>query len=420
MRAVIGWAAFALLALALPGRAAAQAEHFVTYWTSGQVAAVKRGPDNTIPPFRARDYPAIYPDHYGWDFWPVVSRDNRTAMIEGRLVMMSLAVPRSTNPEERHTSARIRFAESADGGETWRDGGFVFEGGPPPIGAWQWSAHALYDADARKLHMFYSAVEANYAGEAASPQVIAYASADVALIDGALRFRNWSRHRILLQPDDAFFYGRYEGKDQKDLLMSFRDPWVYVDAQQNLAYMVFSGRMATRLQTMNGQIGLAVAPADDLTNWRLLPPILAAPGVSGELEIPQLVKHDGAYLLFIATQKRTFNKQHNAPNGLYGWTSANIHGPWRALNGTGLVAANPPEQPLGLYAYKVTPELQVLTFIDTPGTRDETLEGKDSAWMKENWIGTLGPVLSIAVEGRRARLLGGHQTLKAAREAGAR
>lgn len=409
--------ALMLAAAAIPGFARAQDGHYVTYWTSEQVLAVKRDSSNTIPPIKAEDYPATFPDHYGWDYWTVATMDNRTAEIEGQLIIMSLAVPRDVAPGERHFSARLRYATSADGGATWTDAGWVFEGGPPAIGAWQWSGFPLYDAERRKLHVFYSAIEAHYAGAAAAPQVIAHAVADVRVEGGKLRFDNWSRHRVVLQPDDTFFYGKYEGKDQADLLMSFRDPWVYIDRPNAKAYMVFSSRMATKLETMNGQIGLAEANLDDLTHWRLLPPILAAPAVSGELEIPQLVRQGDRYLLLIATQRRTFNQQHNAPNGLYGWSSESIRGPWRALNGTGLILANPEEQPLGLYAYKVTPELEVLTYIDTPNTRENSLDGKDEAWMRENWVGTLGPVLRFEADGLTTRFIASHRTLKEAREA---
>jgi levansucrase len=412
-----GLVAAVALSLALPAQVladAAPAAHYVTLWTSEQVTAIERGPANTIPVFDPADYPAIYPDHHGWDFWPLVTTDNRTAEIDGHLVLMSLAVPNEVHPDDRHFEAAIRYASSSDGGATWQDEGWVF-GDRPPLGAWQWSAFGLYDEAERRLHMIYTAVEGHLAGQTRSPQVIAMASADVAVEDGRVRFADWTPHRVLLEPDDALHYGMYLGHDQEDLLMAFRDPYLLTDPASGEVYMVFSARLATRLQTINGAIGLAHAVEGDLTNWRLLPPILAAPYVNGELEIPQLTVKDDRYYLFLASQKRTFNELHAGPNGLYGWTADSIRGPWRPLNGTGLVMANPEEQPLGLYAYKITPEGEVLTFVDFATTEAESLDGKDGEWIAENWGGTLGPVLTFALDGERTGEVRKHRTLAEAR-----
>jgi hypothetical protein len=162
--------------------------------------------------FDAADYPAIDPDHHGWDFWPLVTTDNRTAEIGGHLVLMSLAVPNEVHPDDRHFAAAIRYASSRDGGATW-----------------QWSAFGLYEEAERGLHMVYTAVEGHLAGQTRSPPVIAMASADAAVEDGRVRFVSWTPHRVLLEPDDALRCGRYLSEDHEDLLMAFRDPYLLAD-----------------------------------------------------------------------------------------------------------------------------------------------------------------------------------------------
>jgi len=100
--------ALMVAAAAIPGGARAQDGHYVTYWTSEQVLAVKRDSSNTIPPIRSQDYPATFPDHYGCEDWTLATRDNRTAEIDGQPIIMSLAAPRDVAPGERHFSARLR------------------------------------------------------------------------------------------------------------------------------------------------------------------------------------------------------------------------------------------------------------------------------------------------------------------------
>jgi levansucrase len=61
-----------------------------------------------------------------------------------------------------------------------------------------------------------------------------------------------------------------------------------------------------------------------------------------------------------------------------------VLGPWRPLNGTGLVAANPEEAPFQTYSWWVDASLDVWGFIDYPACTAET-KLDDPAWRRAIW-----------------------------------
>jgi levansucrase len=66
-------------------------------------------------------------------------------------------------------------------------------------------------------------------------------------------------------------------------------------------------------------------------------------------------------------------------------------GPWRPLNGTGLVLANPADCPQQTYSWYVDAALQVCSFVDVlPGG---------------GFGGVPAPLLQLALEGERSRVL---------------
>jgi levansucrase len=72
-------------------------------------------------------------------------------------------------------------------------------------------------------------------------------------------------------------------------------------------------------------------------------------------------------------------------------------GPWRPLNGTGLVLANPPEAPQQTYSWYVDASLTVCSFLDVlPGVEGNGAFG-----------GVPAPLLTLALDGDSARLAGG-------------
>jgi levansucrase len=78
-----------------------------------------------------------------------------------------------------------------------------------------------------------------------------------------------------------------------------------------------------------------------------------------------------------------------------------VLGPWRPLNGTGLVAANPEEAPFQTYSWWVDASLDVWGFIDYPACTAET-KLDDPAWRRARFGGTPAPTFRIALNGEKA------------------
>jgi levansucrase len=80
-----------------------------------------------------------------------------------------------------------------------------------------------------------------------------------------------------------------------------------------------------------------------------------------------------------------------------------LMGPYEPLNGTGLVAANPPEAPCQAYSWWVTSDLEVAGFVDLTG-----LDGQppvdDPAWRRAHFGGMPAPRFRLVLDGNRARV----------------
>ncbi len=188
-------------------------------------------------------------------------------------------------------------------------------------------------------------------------------------------------------------------------IKAFRDPYWFCDPADGACYILFTGSLGRSSSAFNGAVGLARAQsACGMADFRLLPPIVHADGLNNELERPHMLVRDGLYYLFWSTQRRTFNPQGpTGPNGLYGMVAPAITGPYRPLNGHGLVLANPAAEPGQCYSWQVLADLSVISFVDHWG-----LEGRDiaadPALNRAQFGGTPAPLLHISLDGARAML----------------
>ena len=78
-----------------------------------------------------------------------------------------------------------------------------------------------------------------------------------------------------------------------------------------------------------------------------------------------------------------------------------MNGPWRPLNETGLVFANPAESPIQAYSWQVLHDLSVIRFVDRPGLAEEPV---DPALARRHFSGTLAQPVQLVLEGQSARL----------------
>lgn len=135
------------------------------------------------------------------------------------------------------------------------------------------------------------------------------------------------------------------------------------------------------------------------------PPIIHADTLNNELERAQIIAHQGLYYAFWSTQRSVFNPQGPVgPTGFYGMVADSLAGPWRPLNGTGLVIANPDEEPMQTYSWFATSELLVCSFVDHWGLKGR--KPADSALVAaETFGGTPAPMVRIALDGESSSIV---------------
>jgi levansucrase len=122
------------------------------------------------------------------------------------------------------------------------------------------------------------------------------------------------------------------------------------------------------------------------------------------MERAHMIFKDGRYYLFWVTQASTFNPEGPiGPTGLYGMVADSLFGDYQPLNGTGLVLANPKEEPSQTYSWHVTKELLVSSFVDHWGLAGRSLADNPELVAK-SFGGTPAPFLKIVLDDNRAIL----------------
>ncbi|OYR43128.1 glycoside hydrolase 68 family protein [Halorubrum sp. Ib24] len=384
-------------------------------WTRDQAAGIERRRGNVAP---AAGDPTVdpFPDLHVWDTWLLRDRRGEIADVDGWRLAFSLTATADLLPGTRHDVAAIRCFYSADG-ERWRDAGPVFDGGA--LGQRQWAGSALYDDG--DVYLYYTAAGRDDADELTYTQriAVAHGGAVAATDDGVELAGPWT-HETLLEPDGEW----YETEAQsRGMTYTFRDPWFFEDPATGETHLLFEANVpaperegddaeTTERRAFNGCVGVAVSPSGDPLSWELRPPLVDAVEVNQELERPHVVVADGRYYLFVCSHVHTFAPGVTGPDGLYGFVADAFEGPYRPLNGTGLVATNPPEAPYQAYSWMAFPhaeEVLVQSFLnyhDFGGDSLDAIAELPEAEQRDRFGGTLAPTLRLAVDGDRTRLLG--------------
>lgn len=334
-----------------------------------------------------------------WDMWPIADADGRTVLRGGRSWWFFLAAPRLDDPEGRHDVARIRLTSHGEDG-TWRDHGDAFPDGFTP-GSREWSGSAVLQDDGITLAQYFTA--AGRRGEATSYEQRLFVSRGRFLIDGpSPRLDGWSVPEEIVAADGALYTVANEAVAPPHGIQGFRDPGYFRDPADGAEYVLFTANAAWSDARVNGVIGMARRHAE---GWRIEAPLLSAIAVNSELERPHIIVRDGLYYLFWSTQGRRFDEGLAAPTGLYAMVAETMAGPWRPANGTGLVAANPPEAPTQAYCWWVTGEGAVLSFVDYPGVgpHDAAMLA-DPAQRRRIFGGVPAPFFHLAFAGDRVTI----------------
>ena len=345
-----------------------------------------------LPVILAKDVVAIDPARGLWDMWPIARRDGTTATIGGRHYWFFLAVPHAPDPEARHDVARIRlYSVGADG---WRDHGDAFPDGFTP-GTREWSGSAWLAEDDVTLTMHFTAAGVRGGGPRFTQRLFETTGR---LVDG--RVTDWSAPVETVRADGHWYAPAEQDAAIDDRIKGFRDPGYFLDPATGREHLLFTGSAAGATDVQDGVVGLATR---DGLGWAIEAPLVDATGVNNELERPHIVVRDGLYYLFWSTQAKRFAPGIGAPTGLYGMVADRLCGPWRPLNGSGLVAANPVEEPTQAYCWWVTGEGDVISFVDYWGL-DGVPRGSDAAFRRAHFGGTAAPFFRLELKGDSVRI----------------
>jgi levansucrase len=376
----------------------------VSCWTPDHVAAIARQPLPEAPIIAAADARPLLHERDLWDVWPVQNPDGSVAEIASGELWMVLSAPRLDNPDMRHDVARIRLLFRRD--RLWQDCGLLFLDELNP-GSREWSGSARFDAAHGAITTYFTASGRRGEGGHSFEQRLFQTTGYLDLSGDLPSLSNWSAARQIATNDGSFYVDLLVDQGVPGNIKGFRDPYWLRDPADGHAYILFTGSKTRSPHSHNGVVGIARATDGNGENgFELLPPIISADGVCNEMERPHLVIRDGLYYLFWSSQSSVFAPEGpKGPSGLYGMVGPSIFGPYEPLNGTGLVIANPAAEPRQAYCWQVLDTLEVYSFIDHWGLNKRDIDA-DPVLRRQQFGGTIAPVLKIAIEGKTTRLLG--------------
>ena len=368
---------------------------FTSPWTAGDVQRISpaTAPCAPIIPTQRRVIETLDL----WDYWPVQNVDGHPAAIAGGTLFIALSAPILPDPDARHGVARMRLLHRV--GTHWSDLGPVLPDGLSP-GSREWSGSAILSTDGAAITLYYTVAGFQGEVETSFAQRLFYTCAGLTVQDDAIKLSSWSAPVEFLQPDDLHYSRDMAGGGAVGTIKAFRDPAFFRDPADNQDYILFVGSIARSRSAWNGAVGIARQVADQ--EWEVLPPLVEADGLNNELERPHVIMQDGRYYLFWSTQTKVFAADGPAgPTGLYGMVADRLFGPWRRLNGSGLVFGNPPSAPFQAYSWLVLPDLCVQSFADLVGLAEPP---RDVAQARAHFGGTPAPELRLIIDGEKAWL----------------
>ncbi len=249
------------------------------------------------------------PDHWVWDFW--LARDGDTHH------MMFLQAPMSLgDPDLRHRNASVGYATSDDL-RSWTVHGTVLEpsGGHAPDATATWTG-SIVRTDA-EWRMFYTGSRFLRDGAITNVEtVLAASSADLA---------TWTKDSAVVVSADPRWYETLEAETWHE--EAWRDPWVFADPDGDGWHMLVTARAGDADSRDRGVIGHAWSP--DLHRWEVRPP-LSRPGAGfAHLEVPQVVRVDGRWVLvFSCDSAHLAGDRHGRTGGIWAVALDDPRGPY--------------------------------------------------------------------------------------------
>lgn len=219
-----------------------------------------------------------------WDFW--FAKDNNTYH------MFFLQADKSHHPDQRHWNVSVGHAKSTDL-HNWTLLPDAISPSPemdenePADSLTTWTGCVIQTNN--QWLMFYTGGKKSEKG--LIQRVCLATSSDLI---------HWEKHPSspLIGVDDNWY-------DKLNLDYwhdeSWRDPWVFKDREADLYHMLITCRANQGQPEGRGAIGYA--SSRDLIHWQAGPPIVA-PGLFGEMEVPQIACIGGKYYLFCSVSAK--------------------------------------------------------------------------------------------------------------------
>lgn len=385
------------------GETAAQArEKQTSRWTVDHLRALTVTAAHVIPVIDPALPRPLIANLDLWDMWPAQLDDGHVAVIGGGTLWFILSSAQLADPDLRHGYARIRLLHERDG--VWRDCGHALPDDMNP-GSREWAGSSVYDPATRRLTLYFTAAGHRGDDRSSWAQRLFQTTGTVCVgDDGAVEVDDWSTATESVVADDVHYVRVLPGMGEPGFIKGFRDPAFFRDPANGHDYLILTASFKNGASPWNGAIGVAEATGIEAAPWRLLPPLISMDGVNNELERPHIVAHAGRYYLFFSTQTKMFAPGVPAgPNGLYGMVADTLMGPYRPLNGSGLVAANPESAPYQAYSWWVTADLVVHGFADLLG--DSTTQPIDEPqWRRTHFGGVPAPRFQLILDGAASRV----------------
>lgn len=373
----------------------------LSFWRPSHLADLDTRALPTIPLITAADIRDILPGFQLWDCWTIETLDGTPANIMGGTAWVIMCAPRDLHPDARHDVARLRLMLERDG--QWLDCGYLLPDDLNP-GSREWAGSTILDADGTHVTLYYTVTGRRRETSPSFEQRLFETTGTLDLSGSLPRVTQWTKpvENVIA---DGEHYLRVTGSESvAGFIKGFRDPCHFRDPADGQRYLVFTASAARSSHPFDGLIGIARAAGDVSAQWEVMPPLLSAEGLNNEMERPVLRAHEGRYYLFWSTQRRTFAPDGpSGPNGLYGAVADQLTGPWRPLNGTGLVAPNPPSEPQQTYSWWVTSSFEVAGFVDLWGLNGQHPE-EDPRLVAKHFGGTLAPRFRLEVSHDTARV----------------
>lgn len=386
-----------------------------TRWTRADILKIHPTDPTTLQPPINNQFPIMDNSVFIWDTMPLRKLDGTVVSINGWSILFTLTSERRPDlyqtPEgeydiaadwnDRHDNAHICFWYSRTG-KNWQLGGSVIPKNISPT-IREWAGSAILLNESGEIDLYYTSVMPGATIAKVRGRIITSAT-DVRMVG--------FNHVISLFSPDGFYY---QTPDQNTQL-NFRDPYPFIDPNDGELYMLFEGNVAGQrgshpITTLDagplpedpkhhqfypftehvGCIGIAKAMDQQGNTWKMMPPILTTVGVNDQTERPHFVFKDNKYYLFTISHQSTYADGLFGPDGLYGFVSKTLFGPYEPLNGSGLVLGEPRTHPYQAYGHLMMPNGLVTSFIDTvPNIKGGYRIG-----------GTEAPTVQIIIEGNR-------------------